>query len=453
MEKYGKAVVLFEGIINGEGVDLGSGFIVKSDGVIVTNHHVIAGAYPARVKTKSGDIFEDISVIDFNERQDIAIIKVKGFDLPTVILGNSNNVKVGERIVVIGNLHGYGNTISDGLLSQIRDSGEGNVLHQISSPISAGRSGSPVFNQKGEVIGIATLADMEGQNLNFSIPINYAIGMIEGTIRYSLKEFARLAKEPSFASEVKKADRSDNAQLMEKLYNYLIDLFKAYEDIVVGFRFSSNSSVSDLVARGNQSLKFLSQDIPELHCPDSRLQSLKDTLLTATTLMLQASNNIMDALDRVNPNPNWQKASSELTAMSTALVHKIDKEFVIHFYEIIREDNPKLEPNLVPLFYYTFEVRDKSAEDIAAESRKLGKLQIIFRYSTRIPTIMWAQKKGAADRAHMKTGDVILGVVNGPEFKTVMDCNAFLKTTKPGETYTFKLSRNGKTINATAKLE
>lgn len=179
MEKYGNAVVLIASQKNDKEFGLGSGFIVKSDGVIVTNYHVIEGASPVVVKLKNGDIYEDVLLIDCNEREDIAVLKIKGFDLPSVNLGNSNNVRVGERVIVIGNPHGLENTISDGLLSQMRDTGQGYKLHQISAPISPGSSGSPVFNLCGEVIGIATLSDVLWQNLNFSVPINYARPLIE----------------------------------------------------------------------------------------------------------------------------------------------------------------------------------------------------------------------------------------------------------------------------------
>jgi S1-C subfamily serine protease len=153
-EKYGKAVVLIEVSKGGAYIALGSGFIVNSSGIIITNYHVIEGAFPVIVKLTNGDIYEDIGVIDIDEKRDIAIIKIKGWNLPGVKLGNSDTVKVGEQIVVIGNPEGLENTVSDGLISAIRDTGKGYKMNQISAPISAGSSGSPVFNMKGEVTDV-----------------------------------------------------------------------------------------------------------------------------------------------------------------------------------------------------------------------------------------------------------------------------------------------------------
>jgi hypothetical protein len=190
-EKYRKAVVLVEAFKGDVNSALGSGLIVNSSGIIITNFHVIEGAYPVKVKLSCGDIYDDIGVIDIDERKDIAIIKIKGWNLPEVKLGNSDVVKVGDQIVVIGNPKGLENSVTDGLISGIRDTGKGYKMNQISAPISLGSSGSPVFNMRGEVVGIATSSQVEGQNLNFSIPINYARGMINDEVKMTLEEFSK----------------------------------------------------------------------------------------------------------------------------------------------------------------------------------------------------------------------------------------------------------------------
>lgn len=197
VERFGKAVVLIASVNREEGkIGQGSGFIVDSGGIILTNYHVIQGSYPAVVKLMNGDIYDDISIIDFNKRRDIAVIKIKGWNLPTVNLGNSDKTEIGERIVVIGNPKGLENTVSDGLISGVRETGLGYKMNQISAPISEGSSGSPIFNLKGEVIGIATSSLIDGQNLNFSIPINYARGVISKNVKMSLEEFSGMTQQP-----------------------------------------------------------------------------------------------------------------------------------------------------------------------------------------------------------------------------------------------------------------
>jgi len=82
------------------------------------------------------------------------------------------------------------------LVSAIRDTGEGYKVFQISAPISPGSSGSPVFDERGQVIGIATATVKEGQNLNFAIPIKYARGMVSEKEKMTLEEFSKTAKPP-----------------------------------------------------------------------------------------------------------------------------------------------------------------------------------------------------------------------------------------------------------------
>lgn len=156
----------------------GSGFVVTSDGKILTNYHVIAHTKKATVKLSNGDAYDTIDVIDIDKRKDIALIKIRAVDLPTLTLGKSGTTDVGEKIYCLGNPLGtLRNTLSEGIVSAIR-AGDGYKYFQISAPISAGSSGSPVMNAKGEVVGIAFASIEEGQNLNFAIPIDYAKGML-----------------------------------------------------------------------------------------------------------------------------------------------------------------------------------------------------------------------------------------------------------------------------------
>jgi len=117
---YGDAVVTITTYSAAEdAVGLGSGFIVDPSGVIVTCYHVIDGAYPAVVKLLNGASFQEIWVLGCDSAKDVAVIKVKGRDLPTVKLGRSDEAEVGERVVAIGNPKGLENTVSDGLLEDV----------------------------------------------------------------------------------------------------------------------------------------------------------------------------------------------------------------------------------------------------------------------------------------------------------------------------------------------
>jgi serine protease Do len=156
----------------------GSGFLVSPEGAILTNYHVVAHTKRATVRLANEDAYGTVEVIEIDKRKDIALIKIKGFGLPFLKLGRSQDVEVGETVYSLSNPLGvFQNTLNEGIVSGIRP-GDGYKYFQISAAISHGSSGGPIFNSKGEVIGIAVATIEEGQNLNFAVPIDYARGMV-----------------------------------------------------------------------------------------------------------------------------------------------------------------------------------------------------------------------------------------------------------------------------------
>ena len=153
---------------------MGTGFYIKSTGLLLTNFHVIEGAEQVGVKLPpDGATYKAHKVKGYDLTNDLAILEVETGAVKPVTLGNSDEAYVGEPITVISNPGGLEQTVSNGLLSGIRDF-NGRKLLQISAPISPGSSGAPVFNERGEVIGVVVAYLPFGQNLNFAIPINYA---------------------------------------------------------------------------------------------------------------------------------------------------------------------------------------------------------------------------------------------------------------------------------------
>lgn len=171
------AVVLIEVEI-GKKSRQGSGFVVTQDGLILTNYHVIRDATNATVRLATGDVYDRVSVMATDERRDLAVLKVSGFSLPTLALGNSDSVHIGMDVIAIGSPMGLENTVSTGIVSGRRTEPRGFNLIQISAPASTGSSGGPVLTRDGRVVGIAASQFRSGQNLNFAVPINYARGML-----------------------------------------------------------------------------------------------------------------------------------------------------------------------------------------------------------------------------------------------------------------------------------
>jgi len=156
-----------EGKILGQG----SGFFINQEGDVVTNFHVLQEASRAVVRTNDGKEYPVEKIVAEDKAGDLIRVSVK---IPKETVRPLSTVttlpEVGERIVVIGTPLGLDRTVTDGIVSAVREiPGFGNII-QVTAPISPGSSGSPVINMKGEVVGVATFFVVAGQNLNFAIP-------------------------------------------------------------------------------------------------------------------------------------------------------------------------------------------------------------------------------------------------------------------------------------------
>jgi tetratricopeptide (TPR) repeat protein len=155
----------------------GSGFFINAKGDIITNLHVLKGAYFARVKTADGKIYRIEYVLAENQDADLVLVSISlpvQKDFTFVDLATTIPVQ-GEHIVIFGSPFGLELSVSDGIVSAVRElPGFGSII-QLTAPISAGSSGGPVVNMRGEVVGIATLQVIEGQNLNFAVPTKFIL--------------------------------------------------------------------------------------------------------------------------------------------------------------------------------------------------------------------------------------------------------------------------------------
>lgn len=158
----------------GKETALGSGFIVSADGRVVTNYHVIKGAHSAIVRLTNGAFFPVQGVIATDREKDLAVLKVSGKNLPFLVLGTIDSLRVGDHVVAIGSPLGLEGTVSDGIVSALRDV-EGKSWIQTTAPVSHGNSGGPLLDMNGNAVGVITWGYLQlGQNLNFAAPANEA---------------------------------------------------------------------------------------------------------------------------------------------------------------------------------------------------------------------------------------------------------------------------------------
>jgi len=158
---------------------IGSGFIIHPDGYVLTNNHVVENAVEIKVKLNDKREFPAY-VIGTDPRTDVALVRIEeGEKFKAVALGDSDTVKVGERVIAIGNPLGLNHTVTSGIISALGRKNlapGGRVLEsdfiQTDASINPGNSGGPLINTSGEVIGINTAINRQGQGIGFAIPIN-----------------------------------------------------------------------------------------------------------------------------------------------------------------------------------------------------------------------------------------------------------------------------------------
>src|SRR5262249_4148351 len=149
------------------------------------------GAKNATIVLADNREYREIEVVAADFAHDLVVLRVPARALSALLLGDSGRVQPGEPVVAIGHPLGLGNTVSNGLVSAVREIQPDLVMLQVSAPISPGSSGGPLLNESGEVIGISTFVFSAGQNLNFGMPINYLKHILAaGGRAQTLQEFA-----------------------------------------------------------------------------------------------------------------------------------------------------------------------------------------------------------------------------------------------------------------------
>ena len=161
---------------------LGSGFIIDTQGHILTNNHVVKGADEIEIKMSDGRSFA-AKIIGSDSKLDLALLKIEAeSNLPVAKLGNSENLQVGEWVMAIGNPFGLEQTVTVGIVSakgRVIGAGPYDDFVQTDASINPGNSGGPLFNTNGDVIGINTAIVARGQGIGFAIPINMAKDIVD----------------------------------------------------------------------------------------------------------------------------------------------------------------------------------------------------------------------------------------------------------------------------------
>ncbi len=191
-EMYGEGVVM----VLGPGGQ-GSGFMISSDGYLITNYHVIAGETRLKVtvfsRSESGyeqKQYKEVKIVAFNPNWDLALLKIEGAKKPLkyVYMGDMNEIEAGQQVFAIGNPLGLTRSVSQGIVSIKNRNFNGQLYIQTTTDINPGNSGGPLFNLKGEVIGVTSMGYLQFGGLNFAIPIDLVKRFIKNRDAFAYDE-------------------------------------------------------------------------------------------------------------------------------------------------------------------------------------------------------------------------------------------------------------------------
>ena len=236
---------------NGKIKKYGSGFFINREGHLISNFHVLKGYQRAEIKTADGRRYAVKEVLAADPRADLVLFTAH---LPQ---GTSNFLylskarpEVGQRVVVVGSPLGLEQTVSDGMVSAVRNFSNFGEAIQISAPISPGSSGGPVVNLRGEVVGVVFSQHRRGQNLNFAVPASQVQSLQPGT--------GGLVRDPKVSMWGGASDQESQARAKE-MFNQGLNYFNAgnYEKAVETYRQALELNPGDVATLNNLAAAYL----------------------------------------------------------------------------------------------------------------------------------------------------------------------------------------------------
>jgi S1-C subfamily serine protease len=176
---------------------VGSGVVVKPEGILLTALHLVKGADTVQVRLKNGEIYDHVELIGTDERRDIAALHITASGLPAVSFVGTSETKPGQTVMVVSNPMGLAWSASSGVLSaqrladDIPAAGTGYHLLQFTAPVSPGSSGGVLVDGEGRALGIV-IGSRGGQNLNFAVPLESVLGLADGTTKRAFRSGGEL---------------------------------------------------------------------------------------------------------------------------------------------------------------------------------------------------------------------------------------------------------------------
>lgn len=168
----------------GTDVSQGSGFIIAEEGFVITNAHVLNGASYIRILNYESDEWVEAEFIGWDQELDIAVLKIPGNNFDYLEFEDSDDIKVGEKVIALGNPLGLSFSVSEGIISALNRRGPNNIeaYIQVDTPLNPGNSGGPLVSKSGDVVGINNFKLQNSENLGFALESNTAVDSINNIL-------------------------------------------------------------------------------------------------------------------------------------------------------------------------------------------------------------------------------------------------------------------------------
>jgi len=408
----------------------GTGFLSIKDGIGVTAWHVMNGAIRATARFSSGEEFDVSGLIDKDEKRDVCLIRIKVADRPLLSLA-AVEPAVGNKAYAIGAPKGLEFTISDGMISQVRTL-DGIKQYQFTCAISPGNSGGPLVNVAGEVLGVVSWTVIDGQNLNFAVPISYVRGL-DATL--PTRPFDQVKPDPVITDSKVVTDEEADQILVETLYT-METFFYAYSL----FERRTSHGIPSMTNEVYIAMEQLLTTIAKLK--GARMTGKRDDarlfILDQVIAMQEGANCLNQAVIIAQRNDSWQGDPNNLWAQGLAILKMRIKRVPAESYQLLAESAAKMQ------LYTDFAIYLGVSPDRATYYPGI-------RFYVVDPSLIFeANKEGFAYRLGFRDEGRILAV-NGKPFESMQ---GFLLTLQENlnKTLKVKVQRGGEEKTLTVRL-
>ncbi|HEX2950083.1 MAG TPA: trypsin-like peptidase domain-containing protein [Armatimonadota bacterium] len=420
----------------------GTGFAALKDGVIITAWHVVDGAKKVTARFSNGEEFESQGLIDKDEQHDVAIFRIKKYGTPLLPF-SKDDPPIGSTAYTIGAPLGLDFTFSNGIISQIKNL-DGKKYFQFTCPASPGNSGGPLLNSKGEVLGLVDCGVIEGQNLNFAVPMTYVLAL-DPTLRP--QPWDKVSSTTTSSTTSNHTRRSlkpittdeELDQCLGEAVNLYLDM-NAIDDYVneaIGLRNSAyRRGIPSFVYMYQRKLPPCIQQLQAYKSTSQERENLRKSLTYNLGLQLERLNGRITAIKQAQKDDGWTAEANDLDAQAGAVFADYDENMYPDI-AVLGKVSPTFTHNIFIDFQYYLHL-----------AAKPSCLEFGAAFLHDSPTFFAGIDSGTfAEKIGLKPGDTLIAI-DDKDFTSVGSQEPFKQylAERLGKTVKIHVERGGQKI-------